>query len=61
MRAINCAMLAARMEQHYQDNRFYTTTAATTTCGITMPSATESPYFSDHLRARGRHQPVVHG
>ena len=31
-----------RMEQWYQDNRFYTTTSATTTCGVAVPAATEN-------------------
>ncbi len=40
------ATLSARMEQYYQDNRRYMTTAGGTTCGITMPTATESPQFT---------------
>jgi type IV pilus assembly protein PilE len=40
------ATLAAQMEQYYQDNRRYMTAAAGTTCGVTMPTATASPYFT---------------
>jgi type IV pilus assembly protein PilE len=40
------ATVAARMEQWYQDNRFYSNTSAGTTCGVTMPTATESPDFT---------------
>jgi type IV pilus assembly protein PilE len=38
--------LQNRMEQYYQDNRMYSTTSATTVCGIPAPTSPTVKYFT---------------
>ena len=38
--------LQSRMEQYYQDNRIYSTTSATTICGIPVPASPTVKYFT---------------
>lgn len=42
----NLSDLRVKMEQWYQDNRFYTTAAGGAVCGVTMPVAPVVKYFT---------------